>query len=88
MDIVRVQRWVMSSLLIATMFLFAAGLAVLGVTVQDRGGSRVGLLALSAIVGIGAVVGMRLLNDKPWLTPWLVLGVLPPLAVAYVALWS
>ena len=88
MDIVRVQRWVMSSLLIVTMFLFAAGLAVLGVTVQDRGGSRIGLMVLSAIVGIGAVVGMRLINEKHWLTPWLLLGLVPPLAVAYVALWS
>lgn len=88
MDIVRVQRWVMSSLMVVTMFLFAAGLAVLAVTVEDRGGSRVGLLVLAAIVGIGAVVGMRLINDKRWLTPWLLLGLLPPLAVAYVALWS
>lgn len=87
MDIVRVQRWVMSSLLIATMFLFAAGLALLGVTVENRGGSRIGLMVLSAIVGIGAVVGMRLINDKRWLTPWLLLGLVPPLAVAYVALW-
>lgn len=87
MDIVRVQRWVMSSLTIVTLFLFAAGLALLGVTVEDRGGSRVGLMVLAGIVGIGAVVGIRLINEKRWLTPWLLLGLLPPLAVAYVALW-
>ncbi|MGH3333689.1 MAG: hypothetical protein ACRDPJ_20520 [Nocardioidaceae bacterium] len=88
MDVVRVQRWVMSALLLTTMALFASGLALMSLYVENRGGSRVGLMVIAGVVGVGAMVGVRLLNQKSWLTPWLTLGLAPALGAAYVAFWA
>lgn len=88
MDVVRVQRWVASALLLTTMTLFASGLALLSLSVEDRGGSRVGLMVIAAVVGVGAMVGVRVINQKSWLTPWLVLGLLPASVAVYVAFWA
>ncbi len=86
MDIVRVQRWVMSSLLLATAFLFAAGLALISLFLrEDRDGGQIGLLVIAGIIGIAAVVGVRFINEKSWLTPWLVVGLLPAAIGAYFA---
>lgn len=85
MDIVRVQRWVMSALLLTTAALFAGGLALLSVTVEDRGGSRIGLNVIAAFVGISAMVGVRLINEKSWKTLWLLLGLLPSAVALYLA---
>ncbi|HET7070018.1 MAG TPA: hypothetical protein VFI40_04275 [Nocardioides sp.] len=32
---------------------------------------------MSTVVGLVALIGVRLINAKPVLTPWLVLGALP-----------
>jgi hypothetical protein len=88
MDILRVQRWVMSALVLTVATLFASGLAVLSLTVEDRGGSRVGLMALAAVVGLAAIVGVRLINVRAWLTGWLVLGLLPAGVAAYFAFFA
>lgn len=85
MDIVRVQRWVMSALLLTTAALFAAGLALLSLTVENRGGSRVGLNVIAAIVGVSAMVGVRLINEKSWKSAWLLLGLLPSAVAVYFA---
>jgi hypothetical protein len=76
----RVQRWVMSTLLLTVCALFATGLAILSGTV-DRAGARPGLLVISGVVGLMAMAGMRAINLKRILTPWLLLGLLPAVAV-------
>jgi hypothetical protein len=76
----RVQRWVMSALLLTVATLFATGMAILSGTV-DRAGARPGLLVISGLVGLMAMAGMRAINLRSPLTPWLLLGLLPALAV-------
>jgi hypothetical protein len=82
----RVQRWVMSALLLTVCTLFATGMAILSGTV-DRPGARPGLLLISGVVGLMAMAGMRAINVKRILTPWLLLGLLPAVIVgSYYAL--
>jgi hypothetical protein len=58
--------------------LLAGGLAVLS-DVSDRPGARPGLLTISAVTGVFAAVGVRIINARSILTPWLALGTLPAL---------
>ena len=81
MQVERVQRWVASALVLTVCTLFATGMAILSGTV-DRPGARPGLLGISGVVGLMAMAGMRAINLKRILTPWLLLGLLPAAAVA------
>lgn len=80
MEVERVQRWVASALVLTVATLFATGLAILSGTV-DRAGARPGLLAISCVVGLMAMAGVRVINGRPVLTPWLVLAFLPAVVV-------
>jgi hypothetical protein len=76
----------MSTLLLTVCALFATGMAILSGTV-DRAGARPGLLTISGVVGLMAVAGMRAINLKRILSPWLLLGLLPVVVVvSYFAL--
>jgi len=83
MEVERVQRWVASSLILTVAALFAGGMAVLSQTV-DRAGAGTGLVVISVVVGVLAMVGTRVINEKSVLTPWLVLGALPAVVVLWV----
>jgi hypothetical protein len=76
----RVQRWVASALVLTVATLFATGMAILSGTV-DRAGAQPGLLMISGVVGLMAMAGVRAINLKRILTPWLLLGLLPAVAV-------
>jgi len=78
MDVVRVQRWIASALVMTVAFLFAGGVAIASATSQQSG-ARPGLLTVSIVVGLMAMIGVRVINAKFVLTPWLVLGALPAL---------
>jgi hypothetical protein len=80
MQVERVQRWVASALVLTVCTLFATGMAILSGTV-DRAGARPGLLAISCVVGLMAMAGVRVINLKRLLTPWLLLAVLPAAVV-------
>lgn len=80
MEVERVQRWVMSALLITVCTLFATGMAILS-GIVDRAGARPGLLIISGVVGLMAMAGVRAINLKRILTPWLLLGLLPAVVV-------
>jgi hypothetical protein len=85
-EVERVQRWVASALVLTVAALFATGMAILSGTV-DRAGAQPGLLVISGVVGLMAMAGMRAINLKSILTPWLLLGLLPALVVgSYYAL--
>jgi len=75
-EVERVQKWVMSALLLVTSFIFAGGLTFLAGT-ADRPGAKPGLLVIAAFVGVIALAGVRVIHRKPILTPWLLVGVLP-----------
>jgi hypothetical protein len=79
-EVERVQRWVASALVLTVATLFATGLAILSGTV-DRAGARPGLLAISCVVGLMAMAGVRVINGRSVLTPWLVLAFLPAVVV-------
>ncbi len=78
MEVERVQRWVMSALLLTVAFIFAGGMALLSAT-SVHAGARPGLLTISVIVGLVGIAGVRVINARPLFTPWLVLGALPAL---------
>jgi hypothetical protein len=78
MEVERVQRWVMSALLVTVAFIFAGGLALLSASsLQD--GARPGLLVMATIVGVLGIVRVRVIHAKSLFTPWLLAGVLPAL---------
>jgi hypothetical protein len=82
MEIVRVQRWVASALILTVAFVWAGGM-VLGALItidQDRKGAQIGILIMAAIIGVLAIVGVRLINQLNWLTPWLLAGLIPSVA--------
>jgi hypothetical protein len=81
-EVERVQRWVMSALVLTVCGIFATGMAILSGTV-DRAGARPGLLGISGVVGLMAMAGMRAINLKRILTPWLLLGLLPAVVVGF-----
>jgi hypothetical protein len=76
----RVQRWVASTLVLTVATLFATGMAILSGTV-DRAGARPGLLTISSVVGLMAMSGVRVINSRRVLSPWLLLGLLPAAVV-------
>ncbi len=80
MQVERVQRWVASALVLTVATLFATGMAILSGTV-DRAGARPGLLTISSVVGLMAMSGVRVINSRRVLSPWLLLGLLPAAVV-------
>lgn len=77
MSLGRVQRWVMSTLAVSTILHLAAGLVIAAMYVGTLD-ARIGLLAISGAFGAIAVgVGLMIHQRSP-LSPWLVLGLLPP----------
>jgi ABC-type Fe3+-siderophore transport system permease subunit len=79
-EVERVQRWVASALVLTVCALFATGMAILSGTV-DRPGSQPGLLGISCVVGLMAMAGVRVINARSVITPWLLLGFLPAAVV-------
>ncbi len=78
MEVERVQRWVMSALLVTVSFIFAGGLALLSDSSIQTGG-RPGLLGMSVLVGVMGIEGVRVIHAKSLVTPWVLAGALPAL---------
>jgi hypothetical protein len=85
MEIERVQKWVMTALMMTTAVIFAVGLALLAGQ-ADRAGAKPGLLTIAGVVGVMAVAAARVIHQKPVLTPLLILGVVPALVGGYFVL--
>lgn len=79
MEIERVQRWVMSALMATVAVILATGLALLSENSPERPGSRAGLLVIAGVIGVLAVLGVRVIHQKRLVTPWLMLGPAPAL---------
>ena len=75
----------MSALLLTTLTIFATGLVLLAAVAEGRG-ARPGLLVISGVVGLMAMGGVRAINQKSVLTPWLLLGLLPAAVGWYLLL--
>ncbi len=76
MEVERVQRWVMSALVLTVSFIFAGGMALLSAT-SSQAGARPGLLVLSVVVASLGILGVRVIHSRALLTPWLLAAVLP-----------
>ncbi len=78
MEVERVQKWVMSAMLLTVAFILAGGLALLSST-SVQAGARPGLLVMSGLTGVLGMLGVRVIHAKTLVTPWLLAGLLPAL---------
>lgn len=85
MSLTQVQRWVMSTLAVSTILHLAAGL-VLAAMYVDGLDRQVGLLVISGAFGAIAVAVGLMIHQRSPLSPWLLLGALPPVFGAFLAL--
>lgn len=83
-DLARVQRWVMSTLAVTTIFHLVVGLVVAAVMLDDAPDtSKIGLNVIAGIFGAAGVATGLAIHGKRILSPWLLLGVVP----TAVGLW-
>ena len=75
----------MSALLLTTLAIFATGLVLLA-AVAEGPGATPALLVIAGVVGLMAMGGVRAINQKSVLTPWLLLGLLPSAVGWYLLL--
>ena len=74
----RVQQWVMSVLAVTTILHMSAGLIIAAVVLDDPSpGARVGLSIIAGAFGALAVAAGRGIHQKPILSWWLLLGLVP-----------
>ena len=77
-SLTRVQRWVMSVLVVTTMLHLVVGLIVAALFLDDpRPGAEVGLCLIAGAFGVIAVAIALAIHGRTPLSPWLVLGVVP-----------
>ncbi|WP_181310356.1 hypothetical protein [Nocardioides campestrisoli] len=76
MQVERVQKWIISALVLTTAAHFAGGLVLLALTVDNPGAFPV-LITIATIVCLLAIVGTRVINQMSLLTPWLIAGFVP-----------
>lgn len=85
MDIVQVQKWVASALTLTVAFVWAGGMVALALaTFDDRTGAKIGIVVMAAVIGVVAMVGVRLINQARVLSPWLLVGLIPSVVGALV----
>lgn len=76
----RVQRWVMSVLVVTTVFHLSVGLVIAAALMgEDRGASRYGLVVIAGVLLMGAVGVARAVHRRSPVSPWLLVGLLPTL---------
>lgn len=74
----RVQRWVVSALVVTTIFHLVMGLIIAALFLDDpRPGARIGLCLIAGAFGVIAVAVAFVIHAKSPLTPWLLVGVIP-----------
>ncbi|HET6154506.1 MAG TPA: hypothetical protein VFE15_16295 [Marmoricola sp.] len=83
----RVRQWVMSALLVTTLFHLAVGLIIASLFVDHhRVDARVGLNVIAAILLIAAIGAARVIHQKSPLSIWLALGLVPSAVGLYLVL--
>lgn len=83
MSLGRVQKWVLSTLAATTIMHLAGGLVVAAVF-SERLDAQVGLLAIGAAFGVIAILAALIIHQHRLLSPWLLLGLAPSVAGAFV----
>jgi hypothetical protein len=83
----RVQRWVVSVLLMTTIIHLSIGLVIAAVVIDDsERGAQVGLNVLASAFGVLSIVAAFAIHKRPLLSPWLALGLLPGLVGLFLVL--
>ena len=74
----RVQRWVLSALVVTTILHLSAGLVIGATFIAEHDTvPRVGLCVLAGGFGVCAVASFLAIHGRSLASPWLVLGTLP-----------
>lgn len=73
----RVQRWVMSALVVTVAMLLAAGWVVIAGTIVAKPAGQWVLLGNSAAFGVAGMAAALVIHQRRWLSPLLVLGFVP-----------
>lgn len=77
-SLTRVQRWVMSALVVTTIFHLVMGLIIAALFLDDpRPGARVGLCLIAGAFGVIAVALGLMIHGRRPVSPWLLLGLVP-----------
>lgn len=75
MSALQVQRWVTSALISTVLGLLAVGMIVAAAfTPQADTSARIGLNILASLIGVGAVVAVRIILGMRILSAWPALG--------------
>lgn len=83
-SLTRVQRWVMSVLIVTTILHLSFGVVVAAMFLPKPVlSAQIGLNVIAAAFGVMAVVAGLLIHGRKPLSPWLLLGVLP----GVIGLW-
>lgn len=83
----RVQRTVMSALVVTTILHLSAGLVLAALFLDDpRPGAEVGLNVIAAAFGVIAVAAGLAIHKRPVLSPWLLLGLIPGIVGVWLTL--
>ena len=78
MSLSQVQKWVMSVLVVTTLLHLVVGLvAAAAVVDDDRLDAEIGLLIIAGAFGVLGIAAALAIHQKPLLSPWLLLGLIP-----------
>jgi uncharacterized membrane protein len=78
MSLSQVQKWVMSVLVVTTILHLVVGLvAAAAVVGDDRPDAEIGLLLIAGAFGVLGIAAALAIHQRPLLSPWLLLGVIP-----------
>jgi hypothetical protein len=75
-SLTRVQRWIMSVLLVTTIMHLSVGLVVAACFIHGRP-SQIGLCVIAGAFGLVAFGVGRLLHQVSPLSPWILFGLIP-----------
>ncbi|CUR60494.1 conserved membrane hypothetical protein [metagenome] len=85
MSLTQVQKWVMSALAVTTILHLAAGLMLAAYFIDDdRADARIGLVVIAGAFSVIAVAAGRAIHGHRLVSPWLLLGLIPPAIGAWL----
>ena len=83
----RVQKWVLSILIVTTILHLSAGVGIAAQYVEDDAvAAGVGLSVLAGAFGVIAVASGLAIHKRSVASPWLALGIIPGLVSLYLVL--
>jgi uncharacterized membrane protein len=81
----RVQRWVVSVLLMTTIIHLSVGLVIAAVVIDDsHRDAQIGLSVLASAFGVLSIAAAFAIHKRPLISPWLALGLLPGIVGVYL----